>query len=809
MNAEWQQAARQKGRKGRRRVRPLLPFCLAACCLLLVIAGAMPYLHAETGPVGKISPRAVAARSDPAPPWAVGSSWTWTADQAVDFCITVAVSIRITSVTGTITDRLEEITVFNGTPVYRVEGSYAETLKGYILMPPLPPSPVSIPIIGNTTVYYRDPDLAAVRQIGHFTINMGALGSATIDSITDASPPFENIRFPLDLPKTWAAGSDLTVWTKMTSASSGYETTTHQRLDCNASTGSAMEDVLVPAGTFSSYNITLVGTATSDGSTQPYESYMLYSPVVTNQPVRAVEPLGGMTVMFGLSACILNHAPVVADPVLNVSFPEDTVGTMDLGTVFSDPDPGDILAFCASNMSALSVTTDSAGHVLFTPPRDWSGTEWVLFCATDRKGASSRAEVRVKVLPVNDAPVLLRALPGIIMEEDTVNGSLDLSDYFTDVDYAYGDRLTFSFGGNGSIATGISPAGIVTLRPLENWSGLQNITMTAEDDGDATANATLRVVVLNAPDSPGAVCSTADFQMLEDTSLFIDISKRFWDPDIPYGDILAFSVGDIPPGFFAGIDNRTGELNITPPRDYNGRGDIDFIASDRNGQNATERARITVIPVNDPPQMIAVVPANESLTMLENSSSDLTVLAIDVDSSPLNMTWRLDGDEKATGNNFTYSADFDAAGRHNLTVVISDGEHNVSWTWNLTVRNVNRPPTGVHILSPANRTRVGHGKAVNFSAEGSDPDGDNLTFCWKTSQGKVLGVGRSIQQMTLPAGKHTITLEVSDGNSTIRESVELTVVAPPATSRTPNLGPPAIFACIALWALLRVRQRTF
>jgi hypothetical protein len=767
-------------------------------CALILIASAAPCIPGENSTQGKLSMRATAARVDGAPPWAKGCSWTWTADQAVDFCITATFTIKINHVTGTITDELMETTVYNHTPVFRVEGSYQESLKGYIIVDPLPPQSVTIPIVGNTTVYYRIPDLAPVRQVGHFNINLGGFGSANFDSITDFSPPLEEYRFPLDLGKSWAAASNLTVWNKMTGSTGAYETTTYQSMACNISTKGAMEDVNVPAGKFPSYNITLDGTVVSGGNSQPFASSLLYSPSVTNLPLRREEPLAGMTVIFGLSSYSLNHAPSVAEPVKNITFPEDTVGSLDLGTVFSDPDAGDQLSYTADNMSNISVKVEEAGRVLFTPQKDWSGPENIGFCATDRKGASSRAVVRVTVTPVNDAPFLVRALPDIIMDEDTVNSSLNLSEHFGDADFPYGDRLGFSAAGNGSIATTISPAGVVTLRPQEDWSGLQNITITASDISGANASASLRVVVLNTPDRPVAICATHDLSMPEDTVLSVELSHRFRDADIPYGDFLTFSAEGLPPDFGMELDERTGSMNITPPADFNGRADMSVTATDRTGLNATEQVRLTVVPVNDPPRLLAKVPAADKKTLAENTSADFTVVADDIDTRQLTISWLLDGSLVGQGGNFTYSADFSSAGNHSLEAVVSDGELNISARWNLSVTNVDRPPADVRILSPANGTRLAFNAAVNLSAEGSDPDGDTLTFTWKDTDGKILGAGRSVMLKSLKSGKHTISLEVSDGTLTVSDAVVVTAAAAPAASRTPMLEPLWLLACITL-----------
>ena len=764
--------------------------------LLLIASSAAPLMGARTGAPAASPDLRAAPCADDAPPWAVGCSWTWTADQAVDFCVTMTFTLRINRVTGTITDQLRELAVYNNTPVYRVEGSYSEQLKGVIIMAPLPPQAITIPIVGNTTVYYRISDLAPVYQVGHFNIDMGALGSAQVDSSTDFSPPLEQYRFPLEPLKSWKTASYLTVWNKMTSSSSGYETTTYQSIDALVAVKGALEDVIVPAGTFPSYNLSMTGTVSSGGNSQPFASYNLYSPAVTNTPLRREEPLSGLVVLFGLSSYSLNHAPSVASAVTNLTFAEDTVGTLELGTIFADPDAGDQLAFSAWNNTSLALKVDSGGHVLLTPPKDWSGQENLSFCATDRKGASSRAVVHVTVTPVNDAPLLLRALPGIIMDEDTVNSSLNLSEHFGDADIPYGDRLNLTFSGNGSVAAAIAPDGIITLGPFGNWSGLQNITIISTDAAGAAACATLSVAVLNTPDRPVATCATHEFSTPEDRPVTILMAPRFWDADIPYGDLLEFSVDGLPPEYSVDLDERTGVLNITPPADLNGRVDMTFVATDRAGLNATEPVRLTVTPVNDPPVLLARLPAADRRTLPENTSADFTVAAADIDSRELNTTWFLDGSAAGLGGNFTFSPDFFSAGNHSLLAVISDGEFNISAGWNLTVTNVDRPPQGARILTPANGTRVAYRAAVNFTCEATDADGDTLVFRWKDTDGTVIGVGNAFTTKALRTGRHTITLEVLDGNMTVTDSVVLTVGAPPAVSKTPMLD--IIFLIAAL-----------
>jgi len=767
--------------------------------VVLLLSSALPPLQCTDG-VPLASPRA-----EPAPPWAIGSRWTWVADQDLDFCITLSgATIRINHVSGDMKDSLTNLTTFNGTAVYQVDALYSETLTGTLTVFGFP-APISWPVTGNGTSFYRIPDLAVVYQYQHISVDMGSLlGKFVADNSLEASPPAESYRFPLDVLDHWRIGSDVSVWTRTSGAGGAFETTSNDRLDADA-TVPRMQDATVPAGTFSCYNITYNGTYTSgSGAPTPQNSSVLYSPKATNVMYRNFSPMAGMDMVFSLSSFSLNHAPAVASPVPDVTFSEDTTGTLYLATVFSDEDAGDRLGFAVSNFTNITATVDnSTGVATFVAPQDWSGTERIVFSATDSKGADATTAVNVTVMPENDQPKLSRPLPAIIMDEDTINDTLDLSQYFDDVDFAYGDSLAFSFRENGSIGVSISPSGIVGLRPFDNWSGVLNITITATDTAGERASGVLKVAVLNTPDAPVVEPGFGEIVMSEDTWYIEDI--QVVDADIPYGDVLTYSVEDIPSGFSVELDLAAGNMKLIPPKDYNGRNSVTVVITDRSGLNCSLKLIIYVREVNDPPAILGSFPGGDKRTIAENTSTDFSVVAADIDNpyTDLHLAWYLDRQKIATGANYTYFADFESSGAHNLTAIVDDGLDSVSRTWNLTVTNVNRPPANLRIASPANGSKFKTGETISFSAVCSDPDNDPLTFSWKDTNGNQLGAGRSIELKTLSKGKHVVTLEVSDGNATKTASVTVSV-SPPAAARTPGFG---IFSFLAAGALLALHAK--
>jgi hypothetical protein len=152
---------------------------------------------------------------------------------------------------------------------------------------------------------------------------------------------------------------------------------------------------------------------------------------------------------FLLKVGNVNDEPVVIDDIDQYSLYEDTVDTgVDLNEWFQDADGGELqFDFKGNNRIGLKALAD--GTLEITPQRDWSGMETVKFTATDHRYTVTK-EVRVYVLPVNDAPTNA----SIQLEERTtlyrVWGSAQ------DADLSYGDELTFTWGSNisGELGTG-------------------------------------------------------------------------------------------------------------------------------------------------------------------------------------------------------------------------------------------------------------------------------------------------------------------------------------------------------------------
>jgi hypothetical protein len=211
------------------------------------------------------------------------------------------------------------------------------------------------------------------------------------------------------------------------------------------------------------------------------------------------------------------------------------------------------------------------------------------------------------------------------------------------------------------------------------------------------------------------------------------------------------------------------DISMVPTGDY----DLVVTASGTGGRTASATVHVKVL---NGPYWAKLEPADAALTVSENSSVAVRAAAMDYGTGrPLVVEWRLDGKDARTlgvivisGENLSYTPTFSDQGTHVISAVASDTFGRIERTWNVTVRNVDRPPV-LQWATPNNATlTVKVGEAVNLSALAIDPDGDNLNYSWKYWNGTLTGTIISVRPGK--AGNYTVTLTVSDGELNVTRS---------------------------------------
>lgn len=484
------------------------------------------------------------------------------------------------------------------------------------------------------------------------------------------------------------------------------------------------------------------------------------------------------TLSYWLNISSPNHPPVITAPFENVVVDEDESYLLYPLNHFKELD-GDPLSFTVTSTGGNIQGEYNAqtGVLSVHGAPNWYGRETAYVNAIDSWGMKTSQLVNVTVNSVEDPPAVNEPIKDVNMLQGGRDTSIDLSRVFLDNDTRWGDTLTYAVENNGSLWVDIGPSGRVTLTCPPTFYGSISMTFVATDRTGFSASAPCRVTVSHVNQPPQVKNQPPPVVVNEDEATEVDMSRVFSDPE---GEPLSLA--------FSGAsrvraDVRTGGLNVTfaPLPDLSDfTEEVTVTATDPEGLSASVVVAVTVVPVNDPPRVTAFSPPG-NITISEGESQEYCVTASDPENGPvINLTWYLDEQLVHMGTPvFVYKTNYTSAGSHVVVVAVDDGEMTTRLSWNITVRNVNREPTDVRILSPKPQQVIKQGEAVTFQGLATDPDGDPLTFQWMEGI-KELGRGQNFTTSSLSTGPHTIFLQVSDETAVVK-SPGLTITIRPNT----------------------------
>lgn len=151
------------------------------------------------------------------------------------------------------------------------------------------------------------------------------------------------------------------------------------------------------------------------------------------------------------------------------------------------------------------------------------------------------------------------------------------------------------------------------------------------------------------------------------------------------------------------------------------------------------------------------------------------------------IAWHSDRDGNlGTGPHVTPT--FTTPGAHTITADVTDssGLHSIA-----TVGVVVNAPPAVTITAPADKTSVGGGTLLTFTATASSAQGGDLgaNLLWTSDRSGTLGMGASIS-LALAAGVHHVTAAVHDATGSLG-SAQITVTVVPSSPVVLIVGPAA------------------
>ncbi len=333
-----------------------------------------------------------------------------------------------------------------------------------------------------------------------------------------------------------------------------------------------------------------------------------------------------------------------------------------------------------------------------------------------------------------------------------------------------GDPLTFSVDSgpaNGSLS-GTAPN--LTYTPDPDFNGSDSFTYVANDGSVNSPAATVSLTVNPVNDVPTSAPQSVSTD--QDTA----VSFTLWGSDVD-GDPLTYGTTNGPTN---GTIERVGaDVTYTPDPGFVGTDSFDYQVNDGTVWSAASQVTITVAEVNEAPTA-----DDQSVTLDEDTSASITLVASDPEGDPLSWTvvaGPSDGSLSGTAPNLTYTPDANFNGSDSFTFQVNDGQldSNVA-TVSLTVNPVNDVPT-----SAPQSVSTDQDTAVSFTLWGSDVDGDPLTYGTTNgpTNGTIERVGADVTYTPDPGfvGTDSFDYQVNDGTVWSAAS-QITITVNPVAS---------------------------
>ena len=461
------------------------------------------------------------------------------------------------------------------------------------------------------------------------------------------------------------------------------------------------------------------------------------------------DPRGGSATTYVLVSIARKNFP--PEPVADTLVTRVGV-TRAIEVLRNDTDPnGDPLQVTGASAPAHgSVDCTASGRCTYVPEPGYVGDDAFTYTVDDGQNGVATATVAVTVSATNEPPVAVagpdaQATEGSIFFVDG-SGSTDVDGEIVEYRWDFGD-------GSDEVSGGPSNAHYYG-RP-----GTFEVRLTVVDDGGATAQDTLTVVVANTAPTVG-VCCYERAPVGTPRTYYAYVATGTSDPTT-----VTFDFGDGTPQV---TRQTTGAGSIGVAHAYAAVGTYVVAVSAVDGSGASASAQSPVIVAD------AVADAGPDQTAVEGEQLTFGGNTTPSDSRT-QVVWQYGDGEAGSGTPQTHI--YRDEGTYTATVTVADDKATISDSAEIEVSNA--PPVATMLVTPGPDASA----PVSMRAFARDPGVDDvLTFAWDFGDGMTASGDRTTHVYTQP-GTYDVRLDVSDGDGATTSVHHSLVVGPRAGDR--------------------------
>ncbi|MBI3880831.1 MAG: tandem-95 repeat protein, partial [Verrucomicrobia bacterium] len=333
---------------------------------------------------------------------------------------------------------------------------------------------------------------------------------------------------------------------------------------------------------------------------------------------------------FALFRPALSNTPPAMSAISNQNVTlNHTLGPLSFTVADAETAASNLVLFAASANPTLLPTNNivfggsgTNRTVTLTPAFNQTGAVNITITVHDNTYATTSQSFQVNVLAGNQTPSASNQ--SVTLPEDAATG-IALAGFDPE-----GSNLTFtvvSGPAHGAFSAFNTNSGALTYLAQTNFFGSDSFTFSVSDGQATSAVATVSLVITNVNDPP--VASNQTVTLAEDTSVVMQLTGF----DLEGSNLTFTVVKPTDAGSLTIFTTNVGTITYTPLPNFFGTDSFTFSVSDGQLTSAVATVSLIITNVNDPP-----VVSNRSLTLPEDTATNLLLSGFDVEGSNLTVT---------------------------------------------------------------------------------------------------------------------------------------------------------------------------
>jgi|GEM_PF-2675169 hypothetical protein len=404
----------------------------------------------------------------------------------------------------------------------------------------------------------------------------------------------------------------------------------------------------------------------------------------------------------------------------------------------------------------------------------------------------------------NQIPNLTQNISNFEWQEDIVNNTLNLTQYFSDPDE---DDLNWTFISPDNITIIIdNDTNIVNMTPDGNFSGINYVVFIADDGVNVTNSNNVTLNITSVNDAPWINGVISNLTKDEDFSNFV-LDLTTYEIDVEDSTTsLDWSISGVNATLFSSsiADIDLDILSFTSVANTSGVDEFTLTLTDSEGGTASQIITLNVTPVNDAPLLSNNI--NETIWAEDtNNTINLTQFFTDIDNSNLNFSYTLSDNTSISINNDTDIATLTPDGNFsgiNYVVFIADDGVNVTNSNNVTlnITSVNDAPFINGTISEVNTTED-DSEVFDLTTYELDVEDSEENLTWSVLSYNTSLTTLSIESSTdnliiIPvanqSGSDVVNLNLSDsGGLSVTTNITINIIAVNDAPSIPSLISPS------------------